>query len=259
MNYETILVSKEESFVIVTLNRPPLNLVNGTMLSEIMDILERMEGQEDVRSIILTGQGEHFCAGADVAIKENFAAPSQESFHEQGRKIVDRIEMYPKPMIAAVTGKCFYGGTGLAWPCDIRVAGENAKFRAGDAYLGIVSSWGVGMVRTAHYIGRNRALDIMIMGEVFNGPRAVELGIMSKVVPDDQVLEEARNCARIIGGAAPISLKFIKEGVSDSWKYGFEKAKAREAELVQAIYETEDSQEGLSALMEGREPVFKGR
>ncbi len=175
------------------------------------------------------------------------------------RKMVDRIELYPKPIIAAVKGKCFYGGTGLAWPCDIRISGESGKFRTGDAYLGIVSSWGVGLVRTAHWIGRNRALDIMILGEIFDGKRAVELGIMSKVVPDSQLMEEAKAAARTIAQAAPIALRFIKEGVAMSIKGTYEEAKAKEVELVRKIYQTEDSQEGLAALLEDRRPSFKGR
>ncbi len=259
MNYETILVEKEETFMIITLNRPPLNVVNRQMLEELMDILDKTEDDSTVRSIILTGSGKHFCGGADVRLKENFSAQSQEPFHELGRRMVDRIELYPKPMIAAVKGKCFYGGTGLAWPCDIRISGESGKFRAGDAYLGIVSSWGVGLVRTAHWIGRNRALDIMILGEIFDGKRAVELGIMSKVVPDSQLMDEAKAAARTIAEAAPIALKFLKEGVAMSIKGTYEEAKAKEVELVRKIYQTEDSQEGLAALLEDRKPNFKGR
>lgn len=147
----------------------------------------------------------------------------------------------------------------MAWPCDVRIAGESARFRAEDAYLGIVSSWSVGLVKIAHYIGRNHAMDINIMGEKYDGKRAVEIGIASKCVPDEEVMEEAKKYARIIAKSAPISMRFVKEGIACSYQCSYQEAKKKELELVDKIYRTEDCQEGLTALLEGRDPIWRNR
>src|SRR5690606_36661998 len=121
------------------------------------------------------GAGERtFCAGADL-VHESGPAGEGRGLRDAGRALVDRIETHPKAIVAAIRGWCIGGGTGIAWPCDIRIASTTAKFRAGDVYLGIILSWGMGMVRHAHYLGRNRVLDLLLLGEDIPAERALEL------------------------------------------------------------------------------------
>ena len=260
MNYTSIIVQKEESYAIIYLNRPPVNAVNETMLRELLDAFDKFEHDESVRSIIITGMGSKaFCAGVELSQQDNFSQDSGKTMRELGRSIVNRIELFPKVVIAAVKGWCIAGGTGIAWPCDIRIAAESAKFRAADTYLGMLPSWGVGLVRMVHYVGRNKLLDFMVLGETFNGEQAVAYGIASKVVPDDQLMEEAKTVARRVAKSSPLAMKYMKKAVALSYQGTFAEAKAGEEEVCALVNNSEDCAEGLKAFMEKRDPIFRGR
>jgi enoyl-CoA hydratase/carnithine racemase len=260
VDYQCIIVQKEESYAIIYLNRPPVNAANEMMLKELLDAFDKFEHDDSVRSVIITGMGSKaFCAGVELSQKDNFSEESGKAMRELGRSVVNRIELFPKVVIAAVNGWCIAGGTGIAWPCDIRIAAESAKFRAADTYLGILPGWGVGLVRMAHWIGRNKLLDFMVLGETFNGKRAVEYGVASKVVPDDRLMEEARAVARRVAKASPLAMKYMKRAVALSYQGTFAEAKAGEEEACALCYNSEDAAEGLKAFMEKRDPVFRGR
>jgi enoyl-CoA hydratase/carnithine racemase len=172
---------------------------------------------------------------------------------------VERIEMYPKPVIAAIRGWCIGGGTGIAWPCDIRIASSTAKFRAGDVYLGIIPSWSVGMVRLVHYLGRNRTLDLLLLGEDISADRALELGIVSRVVPDENFEEEVTRVARRLATGAPLPIRAIKEAVRAQTREGFDKAALLEEAWAQRIFSSADAKEGMNAFLEKRPAEFRGR
>lgn len=257
--YETLIIEKEEKHAIIYLNRPPVNSANATMLQEILQAFDQLEIDDDVRCVIITGKGKAFCAGADLGEYENFSAETGRAFRELGRSVVKRIELYPKLVIAAVNGWAIGGGTGIAWPCDIRIAAESAKFRAADTYLGLLPSWGVGLVRMVHWVGRNKLMDIMALGETFDGKRAVELGIATKCVPDDQLMEEARKAARRASQASPLAVKLMKGAVALSYQGNFAKIQEEEERVCAICYNSEDAAEGMKAFFEKRDPVFRGR
>lgn len=256
---ESLILEKKEGYAILTLNRPPVNAASLTMLQEIHDAFDLLEDDEDIRSIIITGAGKAFCAGADLANDDSFGAEGGKAFRDLGRSVSYRIEKYPKPVIAAVNGWCIGGGTGIAWPCDIRIAGESAKFRAADTYLGLLPSWGVGLVRMVHWVGRNKIMDFMVLGETFDGARAVELGVVTKVVKDEELMEEAIKAARRIAEASPLAMRKLKEAVACSYQQDFEAAKAKEEEVCAICYNSEDGAEGMRAFLEKRSPVYKGK
>lgn len=230
------------------------------MLRELEGAFDLLEARAETRAVILTGAGARaFCAGADLRDESDHTPEAGRRFREAGRHVVERIETYPKPVVAAVRGWCIGGGTGFAWACDIRVAAESAVFRAGDVYLGIIPTWSLGMVRLVHYIGRNRALDVLLLGEDISGARAFELGLVSRVVPDDVLDAEAARIADRLSSGAPLAMRAIKEGVRAQARDGLREAAALEERWAQRILASHDAHEGMAAFREKRAAAFEGR
>lgn len=256
-----VLVERKGMVKIITLNRPPLNIVNPPLLKLLFEELEGTAKDLSIRAVILTGSGERaFCAGADMGSQEAFDDDvSSKAFRDLGRAVVSAIETLPQPVIAAVDGYCAGGGTGLAWPCDFVVATDRAKFGARDAYLGMIPSWSVGMVRLAQWIGRRNATEILLMGEWFSGEKGKEYGLVNRVVPPDKLIDTAMEIARHLSGAAPLCLERLKRGIRKSLFDGFEEACTYEEESIQFLKKTRDAKEGIQAFMEKRKPIFEGR
>lgn len=255
----SIVVSHEAGVSTICLNRPPLNLVTPTLLDELMAAFDDLERRDETRAIVLRGAGERaFCAGADLSHE---AGPAGEGrgLRDAGRALVERIETFPKVIVAAIRGWCIGGGTGIAWPCDIRIASSTAKFRAGDVYLGIIPSWSMGMVRLAHYIGRNRTLDLLLLGEDIDADRALELGIVSRVVPDDRFDAEVERVARRLATGAPLPIRAIKEAVRAQTREGIDRAALIEEAWAQRIFASADAKEGMQAFLDKRAARFTGR
>ena len=257
---ETVALSHRARVSTITLNRPPLNLITSQMLRELEEAFAQVATRAETRAVILSGAGSRaFCAGADLRDEAEHTPEAGRKFREAGRHIVDRIETFPKPVVAAVRGWCIGGGTGLAWACDIRVAAAGATFRAGDVYLGMIPTWSLGMVRLVHYIGRNRSLDVLLLGEDLSGRRAFELGLVSRVVPDDTLDGETARIADRLSAGAPLAMQAIKEGVRAQARDGLNEAAALEEHWSQRILGSHDAHEGIAAFREKRTPAFQGR
>ena len=257
--YEQILVERAEGIATITLNKPPFNLASFTMLNELKAGFDAIESEADTRVIVLRGAGERaFSAGADLGDESRHTADTGRSFRELGRLLVERIETFPKPVISAVRGWCIGGGTGLAWAADIRIASETAKFRAGDVYLGIIPTWSIGMVRLVHHIGRNRTLDLLLLGEDITAARALELGLMSKVVPDAEFDATVKATAQRLASGAPLPIQAIKEAVRSQYYDGPDRAAVLEEKWAQRILSSKDAKEGMAAFHEKRQAKFTG-
>jgi enoyl-CoA hydratase/carnithine racemase len=260
MTFDTLLLSADGPVSTITINRPPMNLMTPHAMDELLRALDALEADRSVRAIVLTGAGERaFCAGADIGEEELFDAHEARAFREAGREFVRKVEGLPKPVIAAIDGYCMGGGTGLAWPCDIRIATERARFGARDPYLGIVPTWSVGMVRLARYIGKCRAMDVLLLGEFMPAAELKAAGLISKVVPNDALMAEAMKVAHTLASAAPIALARIKRAVVRSTYGTMEEAAEFEERACMEVFATEDAREGLRAFREKRKAVFKGR
>ena len=177
---ELVKYEKNGQIVTITLDNPPVNAVSTKVLNALNAAFDRAEKEDDARVIIFAGEGQKaFCAGGDMREEKDFGDPeTARAFRTFGRKTLNRIENGKLPVIAAIHGYCIGGGTALGWVCDIRVAAENSVFRAGDAYLGVLPSWGMGLTRLPRYVGRNKALDILLhrrelrrQGSLRDGPR----------------------------------------------------------------------------------------
>ena len=177
----------------VWLDNPPVNAVSVRLLHALHAALDAIEADPAIRCVILAGAGEKaFCAGADLREEKDLRDPeASRTFRELGRWTLQRIEEFPRPIVAAIHGWCIGGGTAIGWSADICIAADNAKFRAGDAYLGVIPSWGMGLLRLPRLAGRNQALDILLLGEDFGAQRAYELGLVTKVVPRAELQQAA--------------------------------------------------------------------
>lgn len=258
MNFETLLVEHDGAASFVVFNRPPLNLFTKRLLAELHDALEALEARDETRAVVIKGQGERaFSAGADL--REEASTLDDSGFMAtKGREIVDRIETMSKPVIAATRGWCIGGGTGIAWVADIRIAAESTKFRASDAYLGIVPTWGVSLGRLSHFIGRNRTLDLLLMGEDVSAGQAYELGLVSKVVPDAEFDAEVNRVAQRLASGAPIAFRAIKEIVRAQYREPPDEVTRLIAHWGEVAGRSQDAIEGPRAFAEKRKPVFRG-
>lgn len=256
---DLVLVERAERFATVRLNRPPYNPMSIKMLDALHGALDRLEGEKSVRTVILTGAGERaFCAGADIREESLFKNPVvAKAFREYGRRTLDRFEQYPKPVIAAIHGYCIGGGTALAWVCDLCIAADNAVFRAGDAYLGLVPSWGMGLLRLPRLVGRGRALELLLLGEDFTAERARELGLVSRVVPAARLLDEAGAVAERIAKASPQAILATRKAIAFNLRHGWDEMVRYEEELCEHVFQHPDAHEGTTAFLEKRQPRFQ--
>src|SRR4029434_6715902 len=216
MSDELVLIEKRDRIATMTLNRPPMNPMSVRMLDALHAALTDLEKDRAIRCIVLTGGGERaFCAGADIREESSFKTEADSTaFRDYGRRTLERSETCASPTVAAIQGYCIGGGTAIGWSCDIRIAADNAVFRAGDAYLGLVASSGMGLTRLPRLVGRNRALDILLLGENFSAATALDLGLVTPVVPQARLHAEARSVAERITRALPQAILATRRAVN---------------------------------------------
>lgn len=243
----------------VLIDNAPVNAVSVGVLHALHAAFDEIEANHSIRCVILSGAGEKaFCAGADIREEKQFRDPdASREFRELGRRTLIRIETFSRPIVAAIHGYCIGGGTALGWACDLRLAADNAVFRAGDAYLGVIPSWGMGLLRLPRLVGRTRALDLLLLGENFGASRAQELGLVTEIVPRQELQARAQRVAARIASASPAAIMAIRKAVSFNLRHGWDEMAAYEEELAAQIFAHPDCEEGMSAFLEKRQPQFR--
>jgi enoyl-CoA hydratase/carnithine racemase len=257
MAFETLLFAREESLVVITLNRPPANAISERLMQELNEALASVEQDETVRAVILTGSGDRiFCAGADLG--SAFAGGSVDAFIRFGNGVLRRIERFPKPVIAALNGHALGGGCEIAMACHFRLLKESARMGQTESNLGIIPGFG-GTQRMPRLIGRTKALEFMILGTQVPAPECLALGLVNRLSKDAETLEDAKTLARLIARRPPIATRLIIEAVDDGLAAPIDQALEIEARAFLKTLRTEDAAEGIQAFFAKREPEFKGR
>jgi 2-(1,2-epoxy-1,2-dihydrophenyl)acetyl-CoA isomerase len=261
--YEAIIFSIDGPLATITLNRPDkLNAFGGPMREEILDALARVEADEAVRALVVTGQGRGFSAGGDIDhLKDLRENGDEEGFRlvlSQGQKITKTMRALPKPVIAAVNGPCAGAGFSFVLGCDIRIASEAATFGASFARIGLHPDWG-GSWLLPRLVGAANAAELIFTASMIPARDAERIGLVNRVVPHDQLMPSVIALADTIMKNAPRVLRLAKESIYRSLNSDFETATARETEVQAECFYSEDFLEGLNAFKERRRPQFKGR
>jgi enoyl-CoA hydratase/carnithine racemase len=255
-----LLLEHDGGVTRLTINRPPLNLMTLGLLNAIVAALEATRDRDETRCIVIGAAGTRaFCAGADLKTQDETNPASAGASRQVGMRMIELIEEHPKPVISAVRGWCVGGGTAIAWPCDIRLAAHSARFRAGDVYLGLAPSWGLGNARLVHYLGRNRTLDISLLGDDITAREAYDWGLVTRIFPDESFDSEVARLAEKLAGAAPLPVRAIKEMVRAQYRETPDRAMLLAERWHPIIHGSQDAKEGVRAMMEKRKPQFVGR
>jgi enoyl-CoA hydratase/carnithine racemase len=257
MAFETLLLAREESFAVITLNRPPANAISEPLVRDLNAALSSVEADDAVRSVIITGSGDRiFCAGADLG--SAFAGGDVDVFIRFGNFVLRRIERFPKPVIAALNGHALGGGCEIAMACHFRLLKESARMGQTESNLGIIPGFG-GTQRMPRLIGRTRALEFMILGTQIPAAECLALGLVNRLCKEGETLADARALARQIGRRPPIATRLIIETVDDGLQVPIDAALEIEARAFLRTLRTEDAAEGIQAFFGKREAEFKGR
>jgi len=258
MNGYHLLLEISEGIAAITINRPSaMNAMTPATLDELAEAVRRVNGAPEVRAAILTGAGtKAFMAGADIAAMRDMTPAQARDLARQAHQIYADIERSPKTFIAAVNGYALGGGCELAMACDIRLASENAKFGQPEINIGIIPGFG-GTQRLPRLVGKGRALEMILTGEMIDAREAHRIGLVNRVVTQEELPEEARRLARAIAAKGMVAVGLCKEAVNNGLNMELAKACAYEAELFAHSFSTADQKEGMSAFLEKRPAVFR--
>jgi enoyl-CoA hydratase len=260
LTFENILYEKRGPIAHVTLNRPKvLNALNQAVFFELKAAFEDARDDSSVRGVILTGSGDKaFAAGADIAEMSNSTAVQSEESTRRAQAVTELIENLGKPVIAAVNGFALGGGCELAMACTIRIAAETAKFGQPEVKIGIMPGAG-GTQRLPRLIGKGRALQLILSGEIINVEEAYRIGLVNEVVPPTYLIERAEAILNQINLNAPLGVKFSIDAVNKGLDGSVSEGLLIEASLFGICAGSEDKKEGTSAFLAKRTPQFQGR
>lgn len=259
MAYETIVVEREGPVALVALNRTEkLNALNRTVRREIMEAVDSLEFDDEVKVVILYGKGEKaFAAGADVSEFAERTHVEQREVYKH-RRVYEAVADFPKPIIAAVHGFCIGGGSELALACDLRIADRTARFSQAEIRIGLIPGAG-GTQRLARLVGPGQAMRIALTGDFVEAEEAHRIGLVEFLVDEGGHLEKAKEIAGRMARWSPVSLRLAKQSVKAALETPLSAGLELERELFLAAFASEDGREGVRAFVEDRDPEFKGR
>lgn len=255
-----INVTWDAEIAIVTVDRPEkLNALNAEVFSELGQAFDSIRYDDKVRGVIVTGAGEKaFVAGADIGELAKMDAMAGVQVSRTGQGIFRAIERFPKPVLAAVGGYALGGGCELALACHIRVASDHARFGLPEVGLGIIPGYG-GTVRLARLVGLGRAVEMALTGEMIDAGAALDMGLVTHVVPRTELMDRSKEILRKVTKNGPLAIRMILESLYRGMDMTLVEATGVESTLFGLLASTEDVKEGMTAFLEKRKPDFKGR
>ncbi|MFQ6012307.1 MAG: enoyl-CoA hydratase-related protein [Thermoplasmata archaeon] len=252
-------MEEDDGIALVTLDRPEaLNALNTKVLGELREVLREVAGRDDLQVLILTGAGDRaFAAGADIREMRRQRPLEIRRYAALGHEVARLLERMGKPVIAALNGYALGGGAELALACDVRIASERAQIGQPEVKLGIPPGFG-GSQRLTRLVGRGRASELILLGEPLDAVEAERIGLVNRVVPPDQLMEEAKRWARQMQERGPLALRLAKAAIHQSQETGLSAGLDYEVELFSLAFTTDDRDEGMGAFLDRRKPRFKG-
>jgi enoyl-CoA hydratase len=260
MSFDTLLLERDQSVAIVTINRPSvLNALDSRTLDELRRAVLDLRHDASVRAVIVTGAGEKsFVAGADITELASLSAIAAREHALAGQHVFDLIEQMGKPVIAAINGFALGGGCELALACAIRIAADTARLGQPEINLGLIPGY-AGTQRLARIVGKGRALELLLTGDHITAAEALRIGLVNRVVAASELMTEARRLATALAAKAPIAARYVLEAVNKGLEMPFPQAQVYEATLFGLAAATDDMREGTRAFLDKRKPEFKGR
>lgn len=249
----------EDRVAVLTINKPPANALSSALIQEISSIFNELEHDENVRAIVLKGDGRFFSAGADI--KEFTTINSADDFSqlaESGQVIFEKIEQFRKPVIASIHGAALGGGLELAMACHIRYVSENAKLGLPELQLGLVPGF-AGSQRLPRYVGMAKAAEMLFTSDSISGKEAVQWGLANAAFPEEELHEASLQLAKKIAAKSPLALSKAIELLNYSKHENYYAGVKKEADSFGDIFVSVDAKEGISAFIEKRQPQFTGR
>jgi enoyl-CoA hydratase len=258
MEYETILTSKEGMIGMITLNRPQaMNALSAKLVTELISALNDFEKDEEVRCLVIAGSERAFSAGADIKEMSGMTAV-QMAMTGHFFPLWEKVGSYPKPIVGALSGFVLGGGLELAMSLDVLVASETTQLGQPEIDIGIMPGGG-GTQRLTRAVGKAKAMEMILTGKRIGAEEARSLGLVSRVVPKEAYLEEAKKVANEIASRSPVAIRLAKMAVNKAFEMSLSEGIDFEREVFYLLFASEDKNEGMKAFMEKRKPEFKGK
>ena len=259
MDFDNLITKVENDIGWIIINRPDkLNALNRATVDEMIVAFRAFLSDSGVKAVILTGSGEKaFIAGADIGELARLDEESGQDYVLNGQELTRLMENFPKPVIAAINGFALGGGTEMALSYHVRIASENAKMGQPEVKLGLIPGFG-GTQRLPRLVGKGRALELILTGKIIGAQEALEIGLVNRVVPLEELHASCEALAGEMAANGPLALNYGIEAVNSGFDLPMDQALQLEAELFGRCCATEDSKEGTKAFLEKRKPDFKG-
>jgi len=260
MPYINLLCEIKEGVATITINRPKvLNVLNAETMRELDDAFSDLSDNANVRAVIITGAGERaFSAGADVNELAALTSVEAKQFMNRGQAVLDKIENLGKPTLAAINGYAVGGGLELAMACTLRVASQNAKLGQPEINLGIIPGYG-GTQRLPRLVGKAKAMEMILTGEMIDAAEAHSLGLVNRVTPAQELMPAATKLMKTILSRGPLAVAYALEAINKGLQMPLAEAIAFEGNLAGVLFNSEDRVEGCRAFLEKRAPEFRGK
>lgn len=259
MDFKTIVYTKDSGIATVQINRPEvLNAIDEDVLRDLSLAMDDIVKDDDVRVLIVKGNKDAFAAGADIKSFVNYSPRDAHEYIFQVQISMNKLMAIGKPSIASISGYALGGGCEMALACDIRIAADNAVFGLPEINLGIIPG-GSGTLRLTRLVGEGKAKELIYLGEIFDAQKALDLGVINRLVPLEELEAETLKLARKLTRKPPIALRTAKELIQLSYDVDIHTGLMMEKEKFGYLFSTEDQREGMLAFLEGRKASFQGK